>query len=296
MKNFYVLPVVMALSAIVPVSATPLFGTDLAKFSIVSGGYSSYGASAAVTGEVGAVQYVTAGNGGTSGGDYVNSTNVTSALSQLSAAQDSLNRMQTTVTLSPTVSGILDLAPGVYSASALTTAAGTVVNLNGGGLANPVWVFNIPTYLVTGADTKINIINAGANASVIWNTGEYVAMGGYTSFIGAVISGQYVSQGAGADFACGSVFASSYVSVAAGSSIVSTNCKGNDTWAGSVMGLGASLDIVNGIAVAQVVADTTAPADTTVPTSTDIPEPGSLSMLLAGLGLMGFLRFSKKSA
>lgn len=276
----------MALGAVVSASATPLIGEDLARFSVVSGGYATYGAGAVVSGQMGAVTYVVGGAGSSSGGDNVNTSGVNNAMVQLSMAQQALNRMDDATVLSPTVGGIIDLKPGVYTASALTTAAGTTLNLDGGGIDNPYWVFNIPTYLVTGASTKINIVNAGANASVFWNTGGYVAMGASTSFLGTVLSGAYISQGAGSDFACGNLFASSYVSVAAGSRLTSTNCEGTDAWAGSLLGLGAGLDIVNGVAQSRIKLSA-AP--------TDISEPGSLMMLFGGLGLIAYTsRLNKK--
>lgn len=283
MKNHYIVSLTLALGAIAPVSATPLIGTDLTRFSVVAGGYATYGAGAVVSGEVGAVQYVTAGAGGTSAGDQVNSAGVTNALSQLSEAQSALNRMTTTATLAPTVSGILDLQPGVYSASALTSAAGTTINLDGGGLDNAVWVFNIGTYLVTGDSTKINIVNAGNNASVIWNTGGYVAMGANTAFIGTVMSNEYITQGAGSAFACGNLFAQSYVTVAANATLTSTSCSATGSWAGSALGLASNLDNVNGVAQARAIDPDPAP------TPTDVAEPGTIFLFLAGLGLIAYL-------
>lgn len=285
MKNLCVLLVVMVLSAIVPVSATPLIGSDLAQFSVLAGGYATYGAGAVVRGRVGALDYVVGGASASSGGDRTNTPGVNSALSQLGAAQNALNLMQTTYVLSPTVSGIIELAPGVYGASALTTAAGTTLHLDGGGLDNPVWVFNIPTYLVTGASTNIGIINAGANASVVWNTGGYVSMGASTSFLGTILSGAYISQGAGSDFSCGNLFASSYVSLSAGSRVTSTACKATGSWAGSLQGLGANLDIVNGIAVAHLVTDEPAAV---------IPEPKTILLMALGCALLGFFRRQKR--
>lgn len=285
MKNLYVFPVVMVLSAIVPVWDMPLIGSDLAQFSILAGGYATYGAGAVASGKVGALDYIVGGAGAASAGDDTNTTGVNNALLQLGAAQRALNFMQTTSILAPTVSGFIELAPGVYSASALTTAAGTTLHLDGGGLENPVWVFNIPTYLVTGASTSISIINAGANASVIWNTGGYVSMGASTSFLGTILSGAYISQGAGSDFSCGNLFASSYVSLSAGSQVTSTACKETDSWAGSLQGLGANLDIADGIAVAHIVIDD--------PTSA-VPEPKTTFLIGLGFGLLGLFRMQRK--
>lgn len=275
-QNYLLLALAFAAA---PVSATPLFGIELAKFSVVAAGYATYGANATLSGEVGARSYVTAGAGGVSAADSSNTANVRLALDQLGAAQAALNNMGAGITLAPTMAGHTTLAAGVYSASALTTAAGTTLTLDGGGADNPLWVFNIPTYLVTGAGTQIEIINAGAHASVVWNTGGYTTLGASTTFLGSVLAAAYISQGAGTTFTCGTMFSGSYVAIAAGAAVTSTNCAATASWGGSVDGLGAGLDIVDGIAVA---ARQAAP----VP----VPAPGTPALMLLGLGLLGVSR------
>lgn len=247
-----------------------------------------YGAGASVSNEVGAVSYITAGAGAVSAADRVNIAGVTSARNELAAARLALNSMGTGTVLGGTMAGNQSLMPGVYSASAPTPAAGTVLTLDGGGADNPFWVFNIPTYLVTGASTKIDMVNAGPNATVIWNTGGYVAISESTSFIGTVMSGAYISEGAGSDLHCLNLFATSYMSIGAGSNVTSTNCVSEHTWAVSLLGFGSGFDIVEGTAQARFVL---AAGKSTG--AAQVPEPGTIMMLLLGLRLisvMGKLR------
>lgn len=280
----------LLLAAGAPVSATPLMGEELERFSVLAGGYVTYGADTIVSDEVGAVSYITAGAGAASAADRVNTAGMTGALNELAAARLALNHMGTGTILGATMAGNQSLMPGVYSASALTTAAGTVLTLDGGGADNPFWVFNIPTYLVTGASTKIDVVNAGANATVIWNTGGYVAMGASTSFIGTVMSGAYISDGTGSNLNCGNLFATSYVSISAGSNVTSTNCVGEHTWAGSPLGLGSGFDIVEGTARARFVLPAAEPTD-----AARVPEPGTITMLMLGLGLIAVMEKFRKS-
>lgn len=281
MKTTYLFTLLAAcFCAASPVLAGPLLASDLDKYSIMAGGYATYGAASDVSGRVGASSYVTPGDGSTSGPVYTNTTGVTLALGALASAQDALNRMGTGTVLSPTMAGSVTLAPGVYSASALTTAAGTNLILDGGGAADPYWIFNIPTYLSTGASTNISIINTGPTASVVWNMGGYASLGASTAFIGAILSTAYITQGAEVTFACGNAFSKSYVSLGAAVKMTSTNCLASGTWEGSVAGMGSGLDIVDGVAVQRA---QTLVADTT---PTDVTEPGTLASLVLGLGLL----------
>jgi len=248
--------------------ASSLLGPDLATFSVLSGSYVTYGADAVIGGRVGAATYITAGANATSGGDVANNPpEVQRALTQLATAQAALNNMGAGKVLLPTVSTDLTLAPGVYSASALTIAASTKVILDGGGTIDPTWVFNIDTYLVTGDSAEIRIVNAGTDASVVWNTGGYTTLGANTTFLGTILSKTYISQGAGAAVTCGAVYSNSYISIPAGGKSASTNCAPTDTWAGSVKGLASNLMIND-----QNVAETASP----------VPEPHAYALLLAG--------------
>ena len=268
-------------------SSSPLLGSGLGSFTALAGGYATYGAGATIGGQVGASTYVVGGANSKSDGDFTNTDSVKSALDQLSTAKSALNNMGQGTVLLATMSGSVNLSPGLYSASALTTAAGTILTLDGGGADSPYWVFNIPTYLVTGASTHISIQNAGPNASVIWNTGGYAALGADTNFAGSILAGSYISVGANANISCGNAFALSYISIPAGANMQSKNCAGSGTWAGSTNGLGSGLDIVDGMAVATAF-------DVQQQVSA-IPEPGTYTLVLAGLFMMFTMNRRRKN-
>lgn len=296
-------------------NATPLLGLELANFSGLAGGYATFGAGTKISNDIGAAVYITGGAGSSGANMYAptitlgasavakdlygativqgvgatpGSLNpatsmVAKALAQMVLAQSSLSAMTADTFIGATTASAT-FTPGVYNASALTTAAGSTITLDGEGAANPFWVFNLDTYLVTGAGTKITIINAGSGASVIWNSGYYTSLGASTSFIGAIFAGQYVSAGAGSNIPCGNVYAAQYLSLGASAEFTSTNCIGSATWTGSVHGMAAGLDIVNGVAVAH---DFT--RDTALP-ATEVPEPASGALMVAGLGLTCLLK------
>ena len=259
-------------------SATPLIGIYLSGNTTVSGLYTTFGADAVISDNVSASTYITigantegadlsantitlgaaavladlyvttltVGAGATNTGIYPETTNNQSALAEIDEAQIALFALETDFAMPVTTLGGT-FVPGVYRAPALTTAANSIITLDGEGAENPLWVFNLDTYLVTGAETEIKIINAGAGASVVWNAGQYISLGALTSFVGTAFSGQYVSGGAAASLTCGNFFAKQYISGSAGAEFTSTNCIGSDSWAGSIEGLSAGIDISDGV-------------------------------------------------
>lgn len=266
-------------------------GIDLSNYSSVSGGYTTFGASTEISDTIGATSYITlgeqaitqdinahaitlgaaaisndiytntlvAGAGATYNSVNQQTNDVQAAMLQLSQAQNTLNSLDIDHELLATTTGGI-FNPGIYHATALTSAAGSTITLDGLGEENPFWVFNLDTYLVTGAGTSIEIVNAGQGASVIWNTGSYISMGADTAFLGSAFSGGYVSGGAGAGVTCGNLFAKSYITLGANVDFTSTNCTGTRSWSGLTEGLGSRFDIIDGVAYNQVASVPVPPA------------------------------------
>lgn len=67
-------------------------------------------------------------------------------------------------------------------------------------------------------------------------------MGASTSFLGTVMSGAYISEGAGLELHCGNLFATSYVTIEAGLHVTLTNCFGTSTCSGSEFGRKRSMN------------------------------------------------------
>lgn len=263
------------------VLGNPLLGPELASFSVLAGGYATYGDSTNFNGNVGAVNYITGRASGTRN-QYLNTSNVTAGLDQLSNAQSALRSMGSSVNLTAT-QGDITLAPGVYDASAITTAASTTITLNGTGADNEVWVFNIVGGLTTGASSNIVLTNTGSGAGVYWNLGTYGTLGASSSFLGNILAAGYVSEGAQANIYCGRVLSKSYVSVPYGGTSSSDMCAGVGTWAGSANGLSGGLEISeNGTAIASQVSA--------------VPEPRTFALMLAGLCVICFRHLRVKQA
>ncbi|MGK5011763.1 ice-binding family protein [Janthinobacterium sp. MDB2-8] len=267
--------------------AATIGANAVVRGNMLSGGAATVGANASVTGKVEALGAVTLSASSTTQGAGTLSalpllaaipTNVQSNAQQVGAAQAALKNMGQGTALGTTMTLDTTLYPGVFTAANLSTTAGITLTLDGQNRRNQSWVFNIDDYLVTGAATKIVLINADASNSVIWNSGGYTSLGASGEFIGTVLAKDYVSVGAGTSVtgvgsACGGIFsATSYVSTGDGARIGGNGCSGT----------GSGFDIVDGTAVRSI----------DIPA---VPEPSTYAMLVAGLALLGLMRQRKQA-
>jgi hypothetical protein len=155
---------------------------------------------------------------------------------------------------------------GVYSAASWSTTAGTTLTLDGQGLDNAMWVFNIDDILAFGGDSTVELFNVGDNAQVLWNVGSVFSPGGYASL------------GDGADIV-GTIIAEDYVMVGANATVMHAsaaygNCAGIYSTT-SYVSIGANA-VVGGAGCSSI----------------SVPEPESV--LLFGLGLMGLVVTRRK--
>ena len=168
--------------------------------SVLSGSYVTTGANSIVSGAIAAVGPITEGAG--SSKEVLPSALMVAeqsvSLQRVVDAQSALKAMGSGTTLAATMTGpSTQLVAGVYSAASLTTAADTILTLDGKGLANQTWVFNITDILAFGAGTKIVLINEGEGASVIWNSmAGYATIGASAHILGTIFAYTYISVGA----------------------------------------------------------------------------------------------------
>ncbi len=174
-------------------------------------------------------------------GLYEETYHIDDALEQLASAQEALSSLKNDFNLDVGYESHI-FESGVYEGSAVTIAANAIVQFDGKGEENPIWVFNLDAALVVGAGTQFEIINAGAGASVLWNLGGSLSLGADTSFVGAAFVTGAVA-GATSEVSCGNLFAKMAIGIG---SMISTNCLSTDTWAGSINGLAYGIDIVKG--------------------------------------------------
>ena len=198
---------------------------------------------------------------------------------KITSAQNALAAMTPVTTLAATQITDRIFTAGVYQAASWTTTAGITLTLDADHKDGD-FIFNFADIFSTGASTKINLINAGQNNNVIWNSyAGYAALGASTDLIGTILANTYIEVGAsshlsGVNGACGGAYsATSYVHGGASAIFGGTGCVAPAV----VTGYAKTLS-VGALSVAAV------------------PEPETYAMLLAGLAALGLVARRRKSA
>jgi hypothetical protein len=257
--------------------AVPVLGSQLEGFAVLGSstvtntgpthltGNLGVSAGSAITGFFGTV--ANDGPGVITGTAYQADATAGLAQTQLTFARQSLGLMAPITALGANLTG-LTLTPGVYSVAAGTTNLAGTLTLDGLGNANAAWVFLMPSTLITSSGSMVGLINTGANAGVYWDVGSSATLGSSTSFEGNILASASITLGSGAKMGCGGAFASTGA-VTMNNNSVSIGCMG-----------GLTVAAPGNVATALPFASLTPVAA--------VPEPETYSMILAGLGLLGF--------
>jgi hypothetical protein len=92
--------------------------------------------------------------------------------------------------------GGVTFTPGTYrSGSAINFAHGTVVTLDGLNEADPVFLFQAVSTLVTAADTTFILVNGTRAENVLWATGTAATIGARSVVPGSIMAGTAITFG-----------------------------------------------------------------------------------------------------
>jgi hypothetical protein len=196
-------------------------GAGASTQNIYSGAAISMGASTTAK-DLNGNAAVTIGAGATYTSLKNETLDVVSAIEKIDDAQLSLYDIESDYLLDATI-GNVTFNAGVYEGAALTTAANSVITLDGKGEIKPVWIFNLREAFSVGANNTFEIINADEDAGVIWNIGGALTLGAGTSFIGTTFVHGAISGGAGSSVSCGNLYSKAAISIG---SITSKDCIG----------------------------------------------------------------------
>jgi len=267
-----------------PAMATSILGTELASFAVLGSSTVTNTGSTTLTGNLGVSAgsaitgffAIDGGPGTYSGTAHQADAFAATAQTQLGTAKTSLSLMGPGTLASADLAG-LTLSPGVYTVPAGASNLTGILTLDGGGNTNAAWVFQMSSTLITSSGSAVNLINSGDGAGVFWNVGSSATLGSTTSFLGNILAAASISMNSGATIACGRSLANTGA-VTMISNTISIGCM--DELSGS-NGLSGGLTIVDG------------GTPEFLPFA-PIPEPGTYAMMLAGLGLLGFIGRSRK--
>jgi hypothetical protein len=104
--------------------------------------------------------------------------------------------------------------PGTYRSDTINIIAGATVILDGQYRANPVFLFQAGSTMLTGAGCKIILINGATAENVLWAIGTAFTTGVNSEFIGSIVAGSAVTIAAN-NKVYGSVIAGSAITFGA---------------------------------------------------------------------------------
>ncbi|MHB1869876.1 MAG: ice-binding family protein [Steroidobacteraceae bacterium] len=299
-KSLSALAVIGAIYGVSPVSASPLLGADLASFTVLGASTVTNTPTSTIVGNVGVwssggANAITGFNSSpgvgvsdlqvTGGSVYAGGALAQSAQSELTTARNNLASLGSGTILTNadlTLAGTL--APGVYTVPAGTTNLSGSVTLDGGGNANALWVFQMPSTLITSPNSVVNVINAGSGAGVYWDVGSSATIDVNTTFMGNVLALASITMNTTATDLCGRALANTGA-VTLDQNSLSGVCSGALSGSGGLSGgldvtapEGGGPDIVSILPYSPVNGGGT------------VPEPPTLELLSIGLVGLGFAR------
>jgi len=124
----------------------------------------------------------------------------------LTTAYNNLAGRPTTVNLTGQNLGGLTLVPGVYNFSSSAQLTG-VLNLNGLGNPNSIFVFNIGSTLTTASASAVSLLNGAQGGNVFWRVGSSATLGTTTSFAGDILAQTSITLNTSANILCGAAWA-----------------------------------------------------------------------------------------
>lgn len=128
------------------------------------------------------------------------------ALNSLTTAYNDLAGRATTANLTGQNLGGLTLIPGVYNFSSSAQLTG-VLNLNGLGNPNSVFIFNIGSTLTTASASVVALLNGAQGGNVFWRVGSSATLGTTTSFAGDILAQASITLNTGSTINCGAAWA-----------------------------------------------------------------------------------------
>ncbi len=261
----------------------PILAPDLASFAVLGAAGVTDVPVSTIGGNLGSASDASVGGGYvfTSGSLQPNTATAIQAQIDLDTAKVALSAFGVGTLIDLSVGGNLDafqalhggtISPGTYTVSAQAVNLMGALVLDGGGSNSAVWVFQLPSTLITSTTSTVNVQNVGdgSNVGVYWNVGSAATLNGPT-FAGNVLAHDLISSDGNLTIACGRLL-SAETQVTLIQDKISIGCAGIATGSG---GFDQGVDIGSGGIVGP---------------SGQAPEPTTIALFSLALAGLGFTR------
>ena len=172
-------------------SPVPLGAAD--GFAVLAGGAITNVGPTVINGELGVHPGAVVGGfppGTVNGARHVRDADAQRAMSDLTTAYDDAAGRPPSATLPPALGG-RTLTRGVYRAGSV--ALGGRLTLDAQGDPSAVFIFQVPSTLVTATGSSVGLVNGAQACNVFWQVGGAATLGARSAFAGTVLASTSIS-------------------------------------------------------------------------------------------------------